>query len=80
MLCGFSKCGEKRRAKIGKQGLFISDFRKWRLRFSVCGGNNLDDRSIKNEKNREVKDAKINPFSFTAFLGGGRCFRLDVSL
>ena len=80
MLCGIFKYSEKRRVKSENKGFFISDFRKWRLRFSVCGGNNLDDRSIKNEKNREVKDAKINPFSFIAFLGSVRCFRLDVSL
>jgi len=40
----------------------------------------MSEQHKKNEKNGEVKDAKINPFSFIAFLGSVRCFRLDVSL
>lgn len=81
MLCGIFKYNEKRRVKIGKYGVFISDFRKWRLRFPVCERSNLNDRNIKKmKKNREVKDAKINQFSFIAFLGSVRCFCLDVSL
>ena len=71
---------KKEGQKSENKGFFFSDFRRWRLRFSVCERNELNGRNIKNENNREIENAKINSFSFTAFLSSGRCFRLDVSL
>lgn len=47
MLCGFLNVVKKEGQKSENKGFFISDFRKWRLRFSVCEGNDLDDRNIK---------------------------------
>ena len=42
-LNAMKKEGQKSENKV----FFISDFRKWRLRFSVCEGSNLNDRNIK---------------------------------
>ena len=43
----FQNAAKKEGLKSENKGFFISDFRKWRLRFPVCERSDLNDRNIK---------------------------------